>query len=474
MARVIRKRKFSAPAIDFLDLSYLIPMLCAASLKESAEHPFKYGSFFALGKTVTQSAGKFSRWRAYENFVRMLMVTQPEAEDVRSEDVAKWVTSLYENRQYPYIVLGPPIGSLAYLSAVLDAPFLPLNYALAVRHPAMNPDDGKANAAAAEKLAAFFLKNDNNIQIVNEYDPVHQRFRLKHGTLLRCRYLKVPQAYDQFIKTHLRPNGTVMIVESRIGWRQYKLGDNLFHQVGRPGGIPCEEYLFGSNRLNVFRAKFLQDEASYKLPRRDELQPEATYGVTPGIRLSIIDSANAHGRNICQLFTEEMYLLNELVSHLFVRCARREGLRPKYCYIHSGGFIAPYLCLRSTLVPVWVPTPCFPAFEFVRSFLKRYPFELEQILMSFEPSIEEAPDFLQIDRWRESVGDRPRPVFAGMSPRLYPREITSYFKFWPALKNWSNRHVQPLNIRVSTDIVIEEAENCGIKFQVIENTNSAG
>jgi len=53
---------------------------------------------------------------------------------------------------------------------------------------------------------------------------------------------------------------------------------------------------------------------------------------------------------------------------------------------------------------------------------------------------------------------------------MYPREFSSYFNFWPALKSWSNKHVQPLNIRVSTDIVVEEAEKAGIHFQVTENT----
>ncbi|MFA6448039.1 MAG: hypothetical protein WCX65_01105, partial [bacterium] len=361
MAKAIRKRNFGgAPAIDFLDLSYLMPLMSAASLKESNAHPFQYSPFMKLGSVIQQSSGKLLRRRAYEQYVNTLMTTQDEAEDVRSNIFARWVVSLYEGRQYPYILMGPPLGSLAYLAAVLDAPFLPLNYSLAIRRPNMNPDVMKENIERAEKLAAYFLKNDNNIQIINEYDPVHQRFRIKHGTILRCRYKNLPPAYEQFIKSHLRQNGTIMLVESRIGWRQYKLAENFFHQVGRPGGIPCEEYLFGSNRLKMFRAKFMQDEANYRLARADELQPEAQFGVTPSIRISALDCATKNNQNICQLFSDDIYQVNNLVSQLFIRCARREGVRPKYAYIHSGSFIAPQLCLRSTLMPVWVPTPCFP------------------------------------------------------------------------------------------------------------------
>jgi hypothetical protein len=471
MAKVIRKRTFGGvPAVDFLDNAYLMPLLCAASLRESDEYPFKYGPFFRFGAQIRQSGGRMMRWQAYQSYIRGLMTTQDEAEDVRSNAFAKWVASLYEGRQYPYVLLGPPLASLAYLAAILDAPFLPLNYALAVRHPKMNPDGVKEQVERAKKIASFLLKYDNNIQIVNEYDPVHDRLKMTHGTQLRCRFKSLPPAYDSFIRTHLRQNGTVMIVESRIGWRQYKIADDFYHQVGRPGGLPCEEYLFGSKRLNIFRARFLQDEGAYRLGRPDELQPESQYGVTPAIRLSAIDCANKYNRNICQLFSDDIYLVNNLVSSLFIRCARREGFRPKYAYIHSGNFIAPYLCLRSTLLPIWAPTPCFPAFEFVRSHLKRYPFDLEEILVSFQPSIEEAPDFYQINRWTEMLQEHAKVRFIGMNPKLYPREMSAYFNFWPRLSSWSKKHKQPLNIRVSSDIVIEEAEKAGIYFQVTENT----
>lgn len=471
MAKVIKKRTFGgSPAVDFLDNSYLMPLLCSAALKESTDHPFKFSPIFKAATQVRQSSGRLMLWKTYESYFRTLMTTQDEAEDTRSNGFAKWATSLYEGRQYPYVILGAPLASLAYLSAVLDAPFLPLNYALAVRHPKMSPDNVKEQVERAQKLGAFFLKYDNNIQIVNEYDPVHDRLKMQYGTKLRCRFKSLPPAYDSFIKTHLRPNGTVLIVESRIGWRQYKLAADIFHQVGRPGGIPCEEYLFGSKRLNVFRAKFLQDEGSYKLNRPDEIQPEAQYGVTPSIRLSSIDCANRYNRNICQLFSDDIYLVNNLVSSLFIRCARREGLRPRYAYIHSGNFITPSLCLHSSLLPVWVPTPCFPAFEFVRSYLKRYPFELDEILVSFQPSIEEAPDFFQIERWTEMLQERAPVRFIGMNPKQYPKQLSSTFEFWPKLAAWSKRHKQPLNIRASSDIVVEEAEKAGINYQVTENT----
>jgi hypothetical protein len=468
--KIIRKRKFGgAPPVDFLDLSYLMPLHSAAAMNGRPDYPFKFSGALKFSAAVTQSAGKLPRWLNYERFVRTLMSTPAEAEDMRAETFAKWVTSLYRGRRYPYIVIGPPLGSLAYLASMLDAPFLPLNFALAIRHDPLNPDDISAHIQLAEKWSKFYQKRDPGIQIVHEYDPVHDRFRIKHGSLLRARFNSLPAAYDEFIATHLSPKGTIMLVESRIGWRQFAMGDNLLHQTGRPGGIPSEEYLMGSSRLNQFLAKFMQGEKRYGIGRPDELQPESRFGVTPSIRLSVISSVDRHNRNLCQLFTDEIYLVNQLISQLFVRCARREGQRPKYCYLHSGSFIAPYICMQTTMLPLWVPTPCFPAFEFVRLYLKLYPYPLEEILIAFEPSIEEAPDFMQLSRWKEGLGEKTKVRFIGMNPRLYPRQVTSFFEYWPALTSWMKKHRRTVDIRVTTDTVVQEAEKCGIHFQVTEN-----
>jgi len=470
MAKTIKKRTFGgAPPVDFLDLSYLMPLLVSKAGKGTSEYPIKFGSPLKIASSFAQSMGRVPRSIVYEKLLRTLMPIEEEARDISGEKFANWVTSLYRGKTYPYIIFGPPIGSLAYLASVLDAPFLPLNFAVNIRRKPDLPDDIKSSVDQAKKWADYFLKRENNIQIVHEYDPVHMRHKIRHGSTLRFRYFNLPKAYDDFIRSHLRPKGYVMIVESRIGWRQYRLAENFYHQSGLPGGIPCEEYLFGSNRLNIFRSKFLQGEASYKMPLSDEIQPETRYGVIPNIRLALVNSANSHRRNICQLFTDDLYRINQLVSQLFVRCARREGKRPQYCYVHSGSFIAPSQCLQSTTIPLWVPSPSYNSYRFVKDFINKYPFDIDEIIVSFEPSVEGAPDYLMIERWKEMLSQKSKVRFIGMNPGKYPRQITSIFNYWNSVNTWAKRREQPLSIRVSTDIVVEEARKCGINFQITEN-----
>jgi len=470
VAKAVKVRAFGgAPAVDFLDLSYLMPMLAAAALNDSPTHPLKYGAPIKLGGALAQSFGKLPRWQFYERFARHMMTEPHEAETVKSWLFARWAANLYRGRKYQFVVIGPPLGSLVYLSMILDAPFLPLNYGLAIRHKPINPDNMAEHIEIAKKWAAHFAKTDPDIHIVHEYNPVHQRFRLKHGSLLRCRFTAIPEAYDDFIAKNLAPNGTVIIVESRIGWRQYKLAGNLSHQVGQPGGIPCEEYLFSSPRLDKFRSRFMQTEACYRLNMPDEIQPESRFGVTPRMRLSVISSADEHRKNVCQLYSDEIYLVNQLVSQLFLRGARRDGALPSRCYVHSGNFIAPQPCMHSNLLPVWSPTPCYPAFQFVETYLKKYPHKLEEILVSFEPSMEEAPDFIMLERWKEMLEEKAPVRFVGMNPSKYPREATSVFRQWNEIVRWSKRHKHPLKTPITIDTIVQEAEKSGIYFQVTEN-----
>jgi hypothetical protein len=469
--KVIKKRTFGGtPAIDFLDLSYFMPIMTAAALKDSPKYPFTFGGSLRMAADVSYPAGRLLRWYVYEKFLRTLMATSHEAEGVNSERFARWAVSQYEGRRYPFIVIGPTLGSLVYLASALDAPFLPMNYSLAIRHEHINPDNSTEHIEIAKKRAEYFLKSDENIQIIHEYDPVHQRFRVKNGTLLRFRMMKLPDAYKRFIKMHLAQNGTIVFVESRIGWRQYRLADRLYHQVGRPGGIPCDEYLTGSKRLELFREKFLLDKATYRLRLKDEILPEACYGMTPVNRIDVIQTAAAERRNLCQLYTDDIYQINKLVSRLFLLCARREGNRPRYCFVQSGLFLSPYWCINSMVIPVWVPTPCFPALQFVTDFLSSYQLELEEVLLAFEPSVEEAPDYMNLDRWKDALEHKESKIrYIGMNPKRYPKELGSFFKYWPELSRWASRRRQKLDMRLSIDNIIKEAEACNISFQFTEN-----
>ncbi|HPN93224.1 MAG TPA: hypothetical protein PLS19_01530, partial [bacterium] len=83
--------------------------------------------------------------------------------------------------------------------------------------------------------------------------------------------------------------------------------------------------------------------------------------------------------------------------------------------------------------------------------------------------MEEAPDFIMLERWKEMLEEKAPVRFVGMNPSKYPREMTSVFRQWNEIVRWSKRHKYPLKTPITIDTIVQEAEKSGIYFQVTEN-----
>lgn len=457
------------PPLDYFDLSYVTPALTAKTLEEKPHIPFRMGGAMKSAAGLTQRAGHFARRISFEQFFKTQMHDFETVQRFPGAMVANWFASLYEKRPYHHIILGPPLGSMAYLSCVLDAPFLPLNYRMSIRHPKpMNADSIADYAKRASEIADAVTHRDPFVELVSEYDPAHERLRVRNSLLMRYKFLQLPRAYEQFIRSRLAPGGTVILVESRTGWNQYTLSDRHSLQVGLTGGISDEEFLRGSKRLAEFRERYLGDEkAVWRLRMRTEVKPESRFGVSPGLRASITNSCARLGKPVLQLFTNDIFQVNNLVSSLYVRCARREGKRPTRFFIHSGLLIAPHEAMQSLLLPLWVPDSSGESLTYAREYLNAYPFETDTAFLAMEPCVTGSPDALPFKDWAAAAAQGGRKVrVVANQPRLFPYDITTYFNFWRYMQAESRRFKDPLEIRVNLDMLIEEAQNCRIYYNM--------
>jgi hypothetical protein len=457
------------PPLDIFDLSYVTPLLTASTLEERPNVPFQIGGILKSAVGLTQRAGHFARRISFEKFFKPLMYDFETVQRYPGAMVASWFASRYEKRPYHNIILGPPLGSMAYLSCVLDAPFLPLNYRMCINHPKpMNADNIADYARRAREIGDIVTRKDPFVELVSEYDPVHERLRVRNASLMRYKFLQLPRAYEQFIRSRLAPGGSVILVESRTGWNQYTLDDRLSMQVGLTGGIPDEEFLRGSKRLAAFRERYLgDDKAAWRLNMRTEVKPESQFGVSPMMRASIVNSCAQLKKPVLQLFSNDIFQVNNLVSSLFVRCARREGKRPTRFFVHSGLFIAPYEAMQSLLLPLWVPDSSSASLAYAKEYINAYSFETDTAFVALEPSVAGAPDALPFKDWAAAAGQGGRKVrVVANTPRLFPFDITAYFNFWRYMQIESRRIRDPLEIRVNLDMLIEEAQNCQLYYNM--------
>lgn len=458
----------SAPPLDYFDLSYVTPLLTAHALSDRPHVPFRMGGLLKAGGALSQRAGNTVRRLVFEQFFKTFATPLDAVKEHRAALVANWFVSQYEPRMYPYIVLGPSLGSMSYLSGVLDAPFLPLNYRMFIAHDKpVHPDKIADYASRSKEIADALLPRDADVELVSEYDPIHARFRTSCGTMMRFKFLHLPRSYAQFIRTCLAPGGSVIVVESRTGWNQYFIQDRLNLQIGLTGGISDEEYLRGSKRITAFREKHTgEGKAVYRLNRRSEVVPESQFGVSPVLRASIIQEVERLQRPLCHLFTGDIYQVNDLVSHLYLRCARREGKRPRRFFVHSGLFVSPYDCMNALLLPLWVPDASVVSLNFAKRFLASYPFDSELVMLALEPCVSGPPDTASFDEWKKAASARGAVRVIANTPKIFPHDFTAYFSFWKSMASASKRLRDPLDIRVTLDMVLEEAERCRIYFNM--------
>jgi len=466
--QIVRRRYKDTPPIDRFDLSFIIPSAVAASFRGDPFIPFRTGFEISAGGRLLPRMGSLGRRIGMEYLLKSFRVTEDEALEWNSRYVSQWFTSLYPPQKYNAVVIAPPVGAAACFSLLFNAPFLPTSYCFPVaRSFSVDPEDVKSNMSLAQKLANRFLPRDDNITIISEFDPIHNRLRVRHTAFLRFKFLTMPRAYENFLQSYLDKDAVIITLEPRIGWRQYKGMGNFHFQVGSPGGIEDEEYISGSKRLEKFLQKYLKEgKFNYRLPNPQEVLPESLYGLLHTMKESVRSTAQYLEKKHLHIDYDDIYTLSRLLVALFIRASRREGKRPRSILFHSGALVHPEPSFRSTLLPVWLPDASFNSWKFASEILDAYPFELENILIALEPSLSDAPDVFQLKRWRE-IATRKAPVtFVATRLAAFPYDMNTYLTFWGALSAWSRRNRDPFDMRLEEKDLLEELERLNIRFSI--------
>ncbi len=467
--KTIKKRHLGDnPPVNFTDLSYIMPLLCGAPFNDRTSSPVLIDPNARATVSLCSKLGRLPLWYSYENMTKQLMLNRYEADDLRSTEYTRWTVKQYPHRPYDFIIIAPPIGSVAYLSAMLEAPVLPLNYSVRITHDRFRPDDLKTHSEQARKYAEPYLKKDPDIEIIHEYDPIHDRFSEINGTALRFRFTRLPKHYTDFIKTNLKPGGTILFIESRTGWRQFlSPTPQFFHQIGRFSGIPCDEFIQGSKRIGTFLEQFLLDSTQYKLPYRHDILPESRYGVVPAMRREVINTAHDARANVLLVANSDIYQISRLATQLFITSAFKDGTHPLYCYIHTGSFINPQACMQTSTIPIWLPAPSPEAFDFASDIINSYSYDLDEILIALEPTVVKTPDYVDIRQWAATLKNPTAINMVGATHKNWYRSTSAMFRYWPEVNRWAARRKEPLDFRPSLDNIIEGSESCGATYQFV-------
>ena len=304
--------------------------------------------------------------------------------EMEAERLIQKFEEVLGNRKFQYIVVGAPSGGISQFCTALDAPFLPCHF---LRVPmyrrykflfSNDPDDITGYYKASMEIVEPIIKNNENCNAIMHYDPIHDRPLVSTCHTLRFKYRYLPNAYKQFILQHLKDNGTVIFTHIQQTWPQFIVNDRAFFQVGGADGILPEEFLNGSEQIEMWTQKMnfpycggwnLNDCGLGTFERRD--RPESEWGNPPELKEATQAFCEEKKLNFLTITTSDYNLPGILGTYAFHKKFEKSNLSPRgvALEIYTGTFYS--AIPRSRYLPVWVVFPPFGSYEYASRFLEQ-------------------------------------------------------------------------------------------------------
>ncbi|NJC73640.1 hypothetical protein HC031_28510 [Planosporangium thailandense] len=278
--------------------------------------------------------------------------------DVRSGEVAAWMTGGYRQPQYPAVVVGSPHVGALHLAAALGAPWLPAGFRLSVR---CSPTDAKRPQPALQQgraIASHLLSEDPDIAVYQRCDPMGQAAGGSTTLDFYVKWTAVPEQLRRFLSERLIPGGTVVLIRDCRGWPATQPDDGYRFQVGTVGsGLSWPDYCRQLRRHGDESGDDWSDEESWTVPAPDGGDVDAEQGIHPGLLGDLRRWSSASGRRLRIVAITDSAALSAAVGDVYRSWLRAAGKTGNRLVIGCGTLLDPWHVVRAGLVPYWCPGP---------------------------------------------------------------------------------------------------------------------
>ncbi len=344
--------------------------------------------------------------------------------------------------QFPVIIVGSALaGAAAHIASVLRGPFLPQPFILGLRGGAPG-ESIKRHIDTTTPVAEAVIERSKGVRAIAHFDPIHDGWLTRTVSHLRLKLIDLPAGYRSFIKTHLTPGGMILYLDCSAQWLQFPLSDRFAYQIGGWGGIPPEEYLTGSERID----RFLHSVGSvhrggWELPGIDpEWALESEWGSEPGLDHALQGFANKHGYRFQRIRFSHPHDFSRLALSAHRRAFEQAGISLRGILIEMFTQYDPFAVLELGLLPLWLIFNTEDSRAFLMETLDLVPRELP-IYFSGLATLSKTPDMVSWEGWISAFQEREW-VNVGAGPRRYPEDLVALFR-WTKRLQGHFRDMQP-------------------------------
>ncbi len=322
------------------------------------------GSYIYTANTIAA----FLKKKAYPylpapppRFVEFKTYTPEEALNLDLNEQCQKITRLYDDfvkdRKFEAILFGASNGGIVNLAVSMGIPYLCSQFRIPtmVEPGSLSRDSLEPYVKVVKLLGKRWRARHPWSSVCCLVDPVHDRMDLGVYAHVRSKFIEFPPVYKDFVKRHLKPGGTLIFVNVTHPWIKYRLGDQIYMQVGGLGEIAPKEYLEGSKRLDRFLAtQATNHKGGWGLPNYGLVErPESQWGVEPELKEAVMKYCRQSGYDLLYLEHGHPSGFNILAAHAMHLKHTADGGKCGGYSINIFWALCPALALRARLIGCW-------------------------------------------------------------------------------------------------------------------------
>ena len=190
---------------------------------------------------------------------------------------------------------------------------------------------------------------------IQHFDPVHDGWLTRFVNHLRFKLLDLPPAYADFIKSRLEQGGAIVYFEGEASWLRYRVGPRSTFQVGGWGGIPAEEFLAGSARLDDYAHRTGLKFTDWKLKDYPlEQGPESEWGSEPGLAEALETFCKIEGYRFIRIPLPHPHNFSQLAFSAAQKLLQIECRPPAGTLVEMFSQFDSTAAIQSGLLPLWL------------------------------------------------------------------------------------------------------------------------
>ncbi len=412
--------------------------------------------FLPSSKLLASEIKKFSR-QARDTMFALSGICEgicPEHMNrINSEEISRLVTGMYHKRPFQAIMIGSSNGSMVYLQAALQAPWLPQTFLIPVRHPPeMHPDRPELFMDWARKPAEILLKNNPELQLHHIFDPVQDHPAPEYTTRFRIKKLLLGKEYERFIKESLPRGGTIFVIDCQRKWATTRVDERHLFQLGSLGGIKERESFPGKGDV----------------PAANEPAPEAEWGFDAVLYKDIERLAREGDYRIKRIIFEEPEQPSPFVAELYRWWYRRRRIISNRLLAGSFLLLDPFWTFRTGSVPFWMKFNTEASANWLEKYLNTSDPYDEIFLMLYAQGVDSA-GLPPAGRWKRILARAAkRGELLGTDRKRATPDFGTFIRHYLDLKNRiPARYPIPgvLSIKMLESFIEEKGEKFTIRFK---------